>query len=207
MIKLNNPSFEGFPSAGITPENWYDCGSINFPSESPPDMHPSPIPLFDVTTPAKNGNTYIGLVVRDNDTWESISQRLSTPLTIGNCYNFSLYLARSANYVSAVGDRKSNASIEGRNPNTMVNHNTPAILRIWGGNGYCQKKELLKSTTEIAHTDWIEYQFKFEPNTRMTYLTLEAFYKTPTPWPYNGNLLIDNPVSYTHLTLPTICSV
>ncbi len=195
-IRLVNPSFEGIPHGGSvgvpTAEGWYDCGRINFPSESPPDLHPNKVkPLFDVTKPAQHGDTYLGMVVRDNDTWESVSQRLSAPMIAGKCYSFSLYLARSADYKSAVGMRDSNAPTD-RDPNRLVNHNTPASLRIWGGNGYCDKSQLLASTSEIPHERWIEYQYKFEPNGRVTYVTLEVFYKIPTPFPYNGNLLIDN---------------
>lgn len=41
MIHLNNPSFEDVPRPGQAPKGWYDCGDINFPLETPPDVHPN----------------------------------------------------------------------------------------------------------------------------------------------------------------------
>jgi hypothetical protein len=81
-IRLANPSFEGSPGAGgeavKLPDGWYDCG---FPGESPPDVHPKEGGgAFQVTKEAFHGKTYLGLVVRDNDTWEMVSQRLSAPV-------------------------------------------------------------------------------------------------------------------------------
>ncbi len=202
-IIFNNPSFEGIAGAGTrgipTVSGWFDCGRNNFPNETPPDLHPSPIPsspFFGVTQKANHGNTYLGLVVRDNDTWESVSQRLSKPLRAGQCYRVSLFLARSENYTSPAGPRESNTPTN-RDPNEKINHNTPTALRIWGGNGYCDQKELLASTSEITHSRWIEYTYKLEPTATISHITFEAFYKTPTPFPYNGNLLIDNVSSIT----------
>lgn len=94
-IYLTNPSFEDMPRHSIAPSGWYDCG---FPGESPPDVQPNG--EFGVTKPANHGATYLGMVVRDNDTWESVSQKLSRPLKRGQCYEFSLDLARSELYIS-----------------------------------------------------------------------------------------------------------
>ena len=77
-IELNNPSFEDFARASKEPRGWYDCG---FPGETPPDVQPSG--GFEVFKPAYEGRTYLGMVVRDNDTWESVAQRLSRPLQGG----------------------------------------------------------------------------------------------------------------------------
>jgi len=44
-IRLRNPSFEDTPRRGGDTRNvikdWFDCGRINFPMESPPDIHPN----------------------------------------------------------------------------------------------------------------------------------------------------------------------
>ena len=188
-IELRNPSFEGTPYAGSNenyfkaPRGWYNCGK---PNETPPDIQPNldpfGAPFFEVTTKAQDENTYLGLVVRDNDTWEAVGQRLKLPLESGKCYEFSLYLARSERYVS---DARDGSGMD-------VNHNQPAVIRIYGGNGYCQKKQLLDETGVIRHTKWKKYSFKFEPNSRMNFLLIEAFYKTPTLLPYNGNVLVDH---------------
>ncbi len=179
VIQLSNASFEGFPRESMTPRSWYDCG---FPNESPPDIHPKiGGGEFNVTNEAQHQNTYLGLVVRDNDTWESVSQRLSIPLKGGKCYAFSIHVARSLVYESL-----------SKLTNETANYATPAKLRIWGGNGYCDKTELLGETKEIISTRWLERLFKFEPKTDVYYITFEAFYKTPVLFPYNGNILLDN---------------
>ena len=104
-IRLTNPSFEDFPQQGKLngrgPRGWSDCG---FPSETAPDVQPSPDPdnaFFDVTQASYDGNTYMGMVVRKNDTWEAVGQRLRTPLKAKQCYQFSLYLSKSDKYISS----------------------------------------------------------------------------------------------------------
>lgn len=175
-IYLTNPSFEDMPRHSIAPSGWYDCG---FPGESPPDIQPNG--EFAVTRPANHGNTYLGMVVRDNDTWEMVSQKLSRPIRKGKCYEFSLDLARSELYISL-----------SRANNERANYINPAKLRIWGGFGNCDKQYLLDETDLIVSHEWMKYNFKFEPIADYTYLTLEAFYETPTLFPYNGNVLLDN---------------
>src|SRR5690606_25011633 len=44
----------------------------------------------------------------------------------------------------------------------------------------------------IDHTYWKQYNFRFEPRKSHSFITIEAFYKTPTLVPYNGNVLIDD---------------
>lgn len=175
-IVLENSSFEDMPRHSRQPRNWYDCG---FPNESPPDTQPG---QFDVTQVANDGDSYMGLVVRENDTWEMVAQRLSAPLEGGKCYEFSIFLSRSELYLSPTKD----------DTLAMKNHTTPVKLRIWGGSGYCSKSELLAESSLVINTRWLEYNFKFEPKSTHMYILFEAFYKTPTLFPYNGNILIDN---------------
>ncbi len=182
-IFLVNPSFEGTPAEGTydnsLPTGWYDCG---FPGETIPDIHPVPGGgKFQVTKPPYDGNSYLGMVVRENDTWEMVSQRLSSPLIGGKCYEFSIHLCRSELYVSP-------SRVSGE----YVNYTNPAKLRIWAGNGYCLKTELLAESSVIINTRWLEYNFRFEPKQTYTHIVFEAFYRTPTPFPYNGNILLDN---------------
>lgn len=180
-IELNNPSFEGVPAASIPPDGWRDCGQ---PGETPVDTQPNG--TFRVYTPAKEGETYLGMVTRDTDTWESVGQMLETPLEGGICYDFSLFLARSESYLS----RRKNES--GQTNDEHVQFTQPIRLRIWGGNNYCDKKELLEETKTIEHTRWKEYQFKLKPVREYHFIMLEAFYMTPTLVAYNGNILVDD---------------
>ena len=51
---------------------------------------------------------------------------------------------------------------------------------------------MLAESSVIINTRWLEYNFKFEPKKNYTHIIFEAFYRTPTPFPYNGNILLDN---------------
>ena len=177
-IKLINPSFEGMPTLSRGPVGWVDCG---FPGESAADVHPVSSSDFGVTQEAMDGKTYLGMVVRDNDTWEAVSQYLSSPFQADSVYSFSIYLARSTMYLS-----------RSRKTNTPANYTTPAILRVWGGNGACDKAELLAETPEIIDALWMKYGIVFSPSKAYTYITLETYYTVPVLSPYNGNLLLDN---------------
>lgn len=175
-IRLNNPSFEDTPAHSQTPQGWFNCGHL---AESPPDVQPG---AFNVTRPPSHGRTYLGLVVRDNETNEAVGQRLSAPLEANRCYEFTLDLCRSEIYFSL-----------SRTTAQPANYSDSVVLRIWGGNGYCQKSELLCKTETITHVQWRPYHFQLRPKYgNYHYLTLEAFYKTPTLFPYNGNILLDN---------------
>ena len=185
-IKLRNPSFEGIPSEGgrmlnaDLPYGWNDCG---FPGESPPDIHPVPNGVFNVTKAASHGRTYIGMVTRDIETWEIISQRLEKNLEKGKCYSFSIDLAKSELY----------SSFSKLNDNEPEEYIKPIKLRIYGGRTrICDKTELLAETSLVRHSRWLSYSFRFEPSENYPYLIFEAFYNTPTLYPYNGNILMDN---------------
>jgi outer membrane protein OmpA-like peptidoglycan-associated protein len=175
-IKLDNPSFEDYPQAAHVPQGWSDCG---FPNETPPDVQPNGI--FKVSKTASHGSTYIGMVVRDVNTWEAMGQRLKTPIMKGVKYTFSLDLSRSELYESQSQATKK-----------TVNYITPVTIRIWGGSGYCAKNELLDETEPVSSSTWKKYAFNFNPKMAHTHIMIEAFYKVPTLFPYNGNILVDN---------------
>lgn len=195
-ILLLNPSFEGMPSLSNVPNNWIDCALFSFKGESPPDTQPG---FFQVNLKPEEGISYLGLVVRETETWESVGQQLTAPLAGGNCYNFSLSLARSENYVSSISTKGAKPGIE--IPTKKLNFTTPTVLRVWGGNNYCDKKELLAQSGVVTNRRWKRYNFKFEPTTDISYIIIEAFYKTPTLFPYNGHILVDNASAIT----PTPC--
>lgn len=183
-IRVKNGSFEDRPRAGeyYTPsiKSWYDCGAVQFPRETAPDIHP--IDFWEVRLPASEGNTYLGLVVRDNESWESVSQRLTSPITKGKCYKFSVDLARSNTYLS--GSRS-------RNDDVKVQYTRPAVLKVWGSNGYCGKKELIAESAPVENFNWETYDLEFKAKNSHLFISIEAFYKTPVLFPYNGHILLD----------------
>jgi len=176
VIHLKNPSFEDYPRASRIPEGWIDCG---FPGESPVDTQPSG--EYGVNQVPADGQSYLGMVVRDNDTWEGVGQKLSTPFISGQCYAFKINLCQSNNYISP-----------SRHSRQTVNYNEPVKLVLWGGNSLCDKLEKLGETPLVDHANWKSYLLTFQPEKEYQYIKLEAFYKQPILLPYNGNLLVDN---------------
>lgn len=177
-LYLTNPSFEDVPMDSRPPSGWNNCG---FQGESPPDTQPNPV--FRVSNPASDGASYLGMVVRDNDTWESVGQRLSRPMKKGACYAFSIDLCRSNSYFS---------QSRVKSTTEQVNYVTPVKIRIYAGYSPCDKNYLLGESKEVISYRWLEYNFKFEPIGNYTHIVIEAFYKTPVLFPYNGNVLLDN---------------
>ena len=180
-IFLRNPSFEG--QARYEAMGWTDC---SFPGETPYDIQPGE---FQCTRPPHSGKSYVGMVVRDNDTYEAMSQRLSKPLKHGRCYAFSLMLARSESYVSI-----------SRKTGQTAHYVTPARVRIWGGNAPCDRREVLAESKVVINTKWKNYNFKLKPLRDYNYLIIEAFYKTPTLFSYNGNVLVDDATNIFEVT-------
>lgn len=181
-IQFENPSFEGVPMEGglLTPlpDGWLDCG---FRGETTPDVHPVLGGSFSVAKAPFNGATYLGMVTRDNDTWEKVGQQLNGALQKNRCYEFSIYLARSELYLSA-------SRVTGQ----PTNYIQPIKLKIYGGNEVCGKEELLAETGLIKNTQWLEYFFNFTPSEEYQYIVFEAYYDEPTLFPYSGNILLDN---------------
>jgi hypothetical protein len=184
IIKLVNPSFEGIPTCCQSPMGWTDCG---FKGETPPDIQPAldqqNNAIFNVITAPYEGDTYMGMVVRENDTYESVSQKLSMPLQKGKCYSFSVMLCRSDTYLSATKNGR---------PSDLKQFTSPIVLKIWGGDAFCNFKELLATSSLVENTDWERYDFEFIAKSQLEYFGLEAFYKTPALFPYNGNVLLDD---------------
>lgn len=192
-IRLKNPSFEsrlqrgGEDFTGI--EGWFDCGRINFPTETPPDIHPNG--YWENNLPASDKNTYLGMVVRDNGSYESVSVRLDSVLKAGQCYKFSIHLARAEKYMSI-----------SRITGLPANYITPTVLRIWGGNGFCNEKELLAESAPVNNTSWQINTLEFRPESDIRSLTFSAYYKTPVQLPYNGNLLLDGGSNIVRIPCP-----
>ena len=101
-------------------------------------------------------------------------------------------MTRSLEYLSAI--TKGNPQLQA--------FTTPAILQIWGGEAYCHQKELLDQSEVVENTEWKRFDFEFMPKSNITYLELEAYYKVPNPFPYNGNILLDNASHITIMPCP-----
>ncbi|NUQ25344.1 MAG: hypothetical protein HUU34_15465 [Saprospiraceae bacterium] len=173
-ILLRNASFEDDPAISQPPREWYYCGP---PEETPPDVQPNEV--FGKNQDAHHGYSYLAMVVRDNNTWEAVGQRLLQPLIAGRCYEFSVFLARPVIYQSP-----------SRLTGFLDNYIRPICLRIWGGGPRCDRREILAASPPVKSTDWTKYTFQIQPFEDVHNLVLEAYY-LPEKVPYNGGLFLD----------------
>ena len=191
-----NPSFEDEPRKGSyysskeeaqrnNIEGWYDCGVINFPAETAPDIHSDESDYWNLLGFPTDGKTYLGLVVRDNNTWESVSQKLDEYLYRDSCYSFTIDISMSNSYLS--GSRLQ------RKVKPMFSYNNPSILAIWAGDIYCDEKELIFESPPIDHEEWKTYEVVFQTNSNVKHITFQAYYSIDDEDdPKNGNILLDN---------------
>jgi hypothetical protein len=175
-IFLANPSFEmRIARHSITPDGWVNIGPEG---ESEPDVQPG---SFGCQTPAQHGDTYLGMVARDNNTWEGVGQRLSSNLLKDSTYTFSLFLAQSPEYTSL-------SRVSGE----KALYVSPLILVVWGVNAKHGAEEMLAQTEAVAHKNWLEYRFELQPGKDdFDEINLVAYY-APGLEKRNGNLLVDN---------------
>jgi len=163
QITLNNGSFEGEPQDAIVPMGWQGCEK-----GSTPDILPG---SWGVYNEPSDGETYMGLITRQDGSWESVGQKLSKAIQKGDCYEFGLDLSHSKTY---------------------ANYNKPVKIQIWGGTGSCSKDILLGTSKAISHTAWKRYFFRLEPTDNIQYLIIEARSMDGIYFSYNGNILLDN---------------
>ncbi len=130
---------------------------------------------------AFGGKTYLGMVVRDNGTNESISQQLSGTIKSGKCYRLKLVLSRSDVFQSSTFDYRGTAD-----------YKVPAVLRVYGGTSSCDKLELLAASTPVDHFKWKKYELILKPRSNYTHIVLAAEYEDNNKWFYNGHILVDH---------------
>lgn len=178
-IRLENPGFEGRPmrggERGWSNIGWADCGSINFPYETPPDIHPQE--FWEVRKPAKEGKTYLGLVVRDNETYEGVGQQLPSPLLANQSYEMTLWLAQSGKYISRT-----------RSTGREQNYQAPSFLIIASIDKKCVVKDILYQSPIVDHTEWEQYSIKMSPINDVTHIMFMIFSNDEKP---NGHILLD----------------
>jgi hypothetical protein len=177
-IRLQNPSLEDRPTCCRPPSGWE---SLDFDGYTPPDVQPGG--GFKVANIPAEGRTYVSMVTRDDGTFETIYQKLSTPLLPNVCYKISVFLAKSLEYTS--GTKWA--------PNHYIDFLSPTIIQILGGNSPDDPElEILNASTPVDHYEWIEYVFEFIPTEDFSYIFLSAFYPDGIGSFTNGHILVDN---------------
>ena len=178
-IRLINPSFEGWTHKGgkflADISGWIDCGKIKFPNESPPDIHP--YNYWGVNLEAQHGETYLGMVARDNNAYESVMQELASPLLSKKTYSLDIYLAQSPKYLS-----------KSRKTSHEANYTKPSILRIISADKNCNVQEILYKSPPIEHQDWKKYTAIMTPKDNVEYLILSVY---SVKAENNGHILVD----------------
>ena len=61
---------------------------------------------------------------------------------------------------------------------------------------------MLSESVPISNDEWARYDFILQPKQTWKFIELEAFYKTPVLFPYNGNILLDNASPITVIPCP-----
>ncbi|HHB79715.1 MAG TPA: hypothetical protein ENK85_10830 [Saprospiraceae bacterium] len=164
VIPVTNGSFEGENNTAATiPQGWSPCRM-----GTTPDLLPGSWGVY--TIPA-HGATYVGLITRDDGSYESIGQRLAYPMLKGNCYSFSLDLAHSKTYSG---------------------YNLPIRLRVWAGKSICAKDQLLWESDLIYEQNWHTFEIRFLTKNTYQYLIIEAYFAPGVFIKYRGNVLIDH---------------
>lgn len=159
QTNLQNPSLEDTPSDAMIPFGWFMCEE-----GTTPDILPG---YWGVYNTPSDGNTFMGLITRPDNSFESVGQRLTPELVKEECYKITLDLAHSKTYAA---------------------YNFPIQLRIWLGNKKCKKQQLIYESCLIKNEDWKKHVIDFIPERDFNYIIFEAY----TQKTRKGNILIDN---------------
>ena len=121
----------------------------------------------------------MGLVARDNETWERVSQRLEEPLQPWQGYTMRFYTCQSYAFRSI-----------SRSTGEEVDYTTPVLLRIYGGQRPCDEHDLLATVGPVNWRRWRAHDVYLDVKEKYTYISIEAYYakgKHKT----NGHVLLD----------------
>lgn len=133
-----------------------------------PDIQPG---LWEVYTSPVHGNTYVGLVAREDGSREGFFQQLEIPLPEGKCLYLTVALARHPQYSG---------------------YALPLSLRIRGRKGMHGRIVTLAMSPLITHATWQYYTLEFTPPFEIDQLIFEASWGPGVTQYYRGNILIDH---------------
>jgi hypothetical protein len=176
VINIENPSYEGYPSPSATAEGWFFCGSER---ETPPDIQPG---SFGVKNEAKDGNTYAGIVTRDNGTFESLKFNLSEPTKKEQCYEWTFFISQSKDYESI--SRKTLRNVMFIYPVNIVIYGTKNKRN-------CEKLEVLVRYDSIYNVDkWTKLKVRFKTEKAYNSIVISV-QSLDLSKPRNGHVLLD----------------
>ncbi len=161
QITVINPGLEDTPSDATVPQGWSACEWM-----TTPDILPG---YWGVYTEPYEGDTYAGIITRENSTFESFGQRLSAPLIADTCYQMSIQLAHSSVYAG---------------------YGKPIKLRVYISDKLCGETQVIYTSPLVDHKEWRPYKFSFTPSSKAQYIMIEAYYKDGE-FSHKGNVLLD----------------
>ncbi len=162
QISVINPSFEDEPADATTPQGWHPCDNM-----TTPDIFPG---FWGVYNDPSEGNTYVGIITRENGTYEQFGQRLSSKLKKGQCYRTAIDLAHSIIYSG---------------------YNKPIQVRIYIGSSKCDKNQLIFESPVMKSMKWSTHLIEFVPTAEHEYFIIQAHF-SDEPYNHKGNILLDN---------------
>ncbi len=199
VIEIKNGSFEDLEEPGEyttytnrIAKSW-KSGDY-FRSETPVSVHTPEGGLFGVSHGAYDGDVYISMVTRENETWEGISQKLSQPVKMDSSYTITIGLAQSKSMTVAMTNLgMTDYYLKEEVPSKFV------IVRVWMDAEYCDQRtnrygQIVWTSPPIDHTEWKNYTFEFIPNYHHEWIFIEVYYadiEEEDSKPYFGNILID----------------
>ena len=145
------------------------------------DCHENIKPIFKVYTLAQDGDQFISLVTRANQSVECIGQLLEKSLSIDSTYLLEIYLNSSEFFES----RTSIKSTE------TADFNIAADLEVYGLTNAGQYI-LIDVYEDIKHYNWKKYTTTFKALKEFAAIEFRAFFTFDQLLPYNGHILIDN---------------
>lgn len=189
---INNPSFEDYPHPGTLESKgvkyWTDCGRLNFPDHTPCDLHGIGSNFFNCTVDPAHGKTYVGLVTRADDSYESISQKLQQGIIEDSTYTLEFKATSSPTYISA--SRSSSTA--------LINYNKAVFIEIWISNGICNEEVKIFEAQLKKSTEWTNYQVLFTAPISAKYITFKANSAYSST---QGNALVDDIKNFQKITL------
>ena len=161
QIRVINPGLEDTPSDATVPQGWSACAWL-----TTPDILPG---YWGVYTEPYEGDTYVGIITRENSTFESFGQRLNAQLKVDTCYQMSIQLAHSKVYAG---------------------YGKAIRLRVSISDELCGGTQVIFTSPFVDHQEWRPYTFSFTPTQKAQYILIEAYFRDGE-FSYKGNILID----------------
>ncbi len=175
VVYIENPSFEGRASHSTVAPDWEYC---TFPDETPPDTQPG---AFGVELPALDGKTYLGMVTRDNGTYESVIPTLSSPIQAGVCYEWIIHIRQSEKY----------SSISRTTSKEDVFEDAVNLVLLGSEKKPCKADVPLIIVKEIqGERNWKKVKLRFKSDKELKHLILAVFPSNNEK--SNGHLLLDH---------------